>query len=436
MSSAEGSARPAPPEAIPRDDARGRRLLEELFAAAVASADPMRVLAPALLERPRGRCVVVGAGKSAAVMARAVEEAWPDVDLSGVVVTRYGHGAPTRRIEVLEAAHPVPDEASERAARRIMAAVAGLGPDDLVLALISGGGSSLMALPAEGLTLDDKRAVNRLLLASGLGINEMNQVRRRLSGIKGGRLAEAAHPARVVTLVISDVPGDDPRAIASGPTVFDPDAGADLSHLAGRLGPALPEAARRLLTRTPPPRAPFCSDIRMIATPQMALEAAAEAARRHGVTPVLLGDALEGEAREAGVLFAGMARSVRRHAQPAAPPAVLLSGGETTVTIGAAEPGRGGRNTEFLLSLALALGGESGISAISADTDGIDGTEDAAGALIGPDTLARARLAGLDPAAFLAGHDSYTLFRRLGDLVVTGPTLTNVNDFRAVLVLG
>ncbi|MBB3949074.1 glycerate kinase type-2 family protein [Aureimonas jatrophae] len=425
----------AAPVARFQGDTQARAILAELFAAAVSSADPMQVLAPALPERPRGRCVVVGAGKSAAVMAQAVEAAWTDVDLSGVVVTRYGHGAPTRRIEVLEAAHPVPDAASEQAARRILLAVQGLGPEDLVLALISGGGSSLMALPAGGLTLDDKRAVNRLLLASGLGINEMNQVRRRLSAIKGGRLAEAAHPARVATLVISDVPGDDPRAIASGPTVYDPEAAADLSALARRLGPALPEAARRLLVETPLPRPPFASDVRMIATPQMALEAAAAVARRHGLRPILLGDALEGEAREAGTLFAGMARSVRRHAQPAAAPAVLLSGGETTVTIGSAEPGRGGRNTEFLLALAVALRGERGISAISADTDGIDGTEDAAGAVITADTLERARRAGLDPAAFLSAHDSYTLFQRLGDLVVTGPTLTNVNDFRAVLVL-
>lgn len=417
------------------DDARARLILGELFAAAVGSADPMRVLAPALPDRPRGRCVVVGAGKSAAIMAQALETAWPDVDLSGVVVTRYGHGAPTQRIEVLEAAHPVPDEASERAARRILATVEGLGPDDLVLALISGGGSALMALPASGLTLADKRTVNRLLLASGLGINEMNQVRRRLSGIKGGRLAAAARPARVVTLVISDVPGDDPRAIASGPTVFDPDGDADLTDLAYRLGPDLPEAARRLLLATPPPIEPFDADLRMIATPQMALEAAAAVARRHGLTPVLLGDALEGEAREAGILLAGMARSVRLHGQPARAPAVLLSGGETTVTIGGTQPGRGGRNTEFLLALALALRGERGISALSADTDGIDGTEDAAGALVLPDTLSRARQAGLDPAALLTAHDSYTLFREVRDLVVTGPTLTNVNDFRAILVL-
>ncbi len=419
----------------PGRDLFARELLAELFAAAVASADPGRVLAGALPEKPAGRCVVVGAGKSAAVMARALEAAWPDVDLSGVVVTRYGHGVPTARIEVLEASHPVPDAASEAAARRIMEAVSGLGPRDLVLALISGGGSALLALPAGALTLDDKKAVNRLLLASGLGINEMNQVRRRLSAIKGGRLAEAARPARLVTLAMSDVPGDDPRAIASGPTVFDPEAGADLSALAERLGPSLPAEARRLLREPAQTRPFFESDVRLIATPQKALEAAADAARRVGVTPLLLGDALEGEAREAGVLFAGMARSVRRHAHPLPAPAVLLSGGETTVTIRSGEPGRGGRNTEFLLSLVLALRGEPGVYALSADTDGIDGTQDAAGALATPDTLARAARAGLDPAAFLAAHDSYGLFSAIGDLVVTGPTLTNVNDVRALLIL-
>jgi hydroxypyruvate reductase len=412
-----------------------RRVLRELFSAAVASADPMKVLARHLPEPPRGRCIVVGAGKSAAVMAKAVEQAWPDVTLSGVVVTRYGHAVPTQRIEVLEAAHPVPDQASEAAARRILAAVSDLCIDDLVLALMSGGGSSLMALPADGLTLEDKRTVNRLLLSSGLTINEMNQVRRRLSAIKGGRLAQAAHPARVVTLAISDVPGDDPRAIASGPTIFDPDSASDLSVLADRLGASLPDAARSLLIRPPVSTPAFTSDFRLIATPQAALEAAAKVALAHGITPLILGDALEGEAREAGIVMAGIARSVRLHGHPVQAPAVLLSGGETTVTIGDNVPGRGGRNTEFLLSLAVALRGERGISALSADTDGIDGTEDAAGAMITPDTLVRALAASCSPAAMLAAHDSYSVFEQLGDLVVTGPTLTNVNDFRAILVL-
>ncbi|WP_339949193.1 glycerate kinase [uncultured Albimonas sp.] len=410
-------------------------LLRAMFDAAVAAADPAQVLARFLPSRPVGRCIVVGAGKSAAAMARAVEDAWPDVDLSGVVVTRYGHAVPTQRIAVREAAHPTPDAAGEAAAREIMAAAASAGPDDLVLALISGGGSALMTLPRDPLTLDEKIAVNRLLLKSGLAIDDMNRVRRRLSRVKGGGLARAAGAARLVTLAISDVPGDDPEAIASGPTVPDPTAAEDLSRLIARLGPDLPEAARRLLEAPGERQEAFFPDYRLIATPQASLQAAAEVARAAGLAPVLLGDALEGEAREAGILMAGIARSVAVHATPAPAPAVLLSGGETTVTIGDTPPGRGGRNTEFLLALAVALGGRAGIHALAGDTDGIDGTEDAAGALVGPGTLARAREAGLDPRAMLDGHDSYSLFEALGDLVRTGPTLTNVNDFRAVLVL-
>lgn len=407
-------------------------LLGRLFGAAIASADPAMTVARHLPERPHGRVVVVGAGKSAAAMARAVEAVWPDV--TGVVVTRYGHGVPTKNIEVIEAAHPVPDQAGADAAQRILSAVRGLGPDDLVLALISGGGSALMAAPAPGLTLDDKMQVNRLLLASGAPISVMNQVRRRLSAIKGGRLALAAAPARVVTLAISDVPGDNPLAIASGPTVYDPDAAADLSGIVGTLGPELPEAARRLLLAAPRPLPPFTSDYRMISTPLLALQAAAEVARAVGVTPLVMGDAIEGEASAAGQVMAGIARSATLHGLPIKGPAVLLSGGETTVSIGSGKPGRGGRNTEFLLGLAVALDGLPGVHALAGDTDGIDGTEDAAGAIITPDTLARARASGLDPAAVLAGHDSYSLFDRIGDLVKTGPTLTNVNDFRAVLI--
>lgn len=410
-----------------------RDFLLRLFSAAVDSANPAKTVARHLPDPPRGRVVVVGAGKSAAAMARAVEEAWPGVDLSGVVVTRYGHAVPTRRIEVIEAAHPVPDRNGAQAARRILDAVGGLGPEDLVLALISGGGSALMTAPVPGLTLDDKMRVNRLLLASGAPISVMNRVRRRLSAIKGGRLALAAAPARVVTLAISDVPGDDPLAIASGPTVHDPDAGADLSEVVRMLGPDLPEPARRLLLEAPEPLPAFGADYRLISTPMLALEAAAARARAEGATPLILGDAIEGEAAAAGQVMAGIARSAALHGQPIRGPAVLLSGGETTVTIGAARPGRGGRNTEFLLAMALALDGTS-IHALACDTDGIDGTEDAAGAIIAPDTLPRARAAGLDPAAVLAGHDSYGLFVRLGDLVKTGPTLTNVNDFRAVYI--
>lgn len=405
-----------------------------MFDAAVAAADPARVLARHLPEKPKGRCIVVGAGKSAAAMARAVELAWPDVELSGVVVTRYGHSVPTEHIVVREASHPVPDAAGEAAAREILDTVRSARSDDLLLALISGGGSALMTLPAPPLTLAEKVEVNRLLLKSGLTIDDMNRVRRRLSLIKGGGLARAAGPARLVTLAISDVPGDHPAAIASGPTVPDPSADEDLSHLVTRLGPGLPGAARDLLLAPVEDPRSFDTDYRLIAAPQMSLEAAAVVAQAAGVTPVILGDSLEGEAREVGIVMAGIARSVAAHAAPVPPPAVLLSGGETTVTIGDTPPGRGGRNTEFLLSLAVALDGHPDILALAGDTDGIDGTEDAAGAIIGSDTLARALTSGCDPRRALAAHDSYTLFDRIGCLIRTGPTLTNVNDFRAVLI--
>lgn len=415
------------------DDATA--LLRRMMTAAIAAADPADVLARHLPDPPEGRCIVVGAGKSAAAMARALETAWPDVDLSGVVVTRYGHAVPTDRIRVREASHPVPDAAGVEAAREILQTAEAAGKDDLVIALISGGGSSLMPLPAPPLTLDEKVAVNRLLLKSGLTIEEMNRVRRRLSKIKGGGLARAAHPAKLVTLAISDVPGDDPAAIASGPTVPDPTAGDDLSALVDRLGPGLPSTARDILLAPAEEHTDFEVDYRMIATPQMSLEAAARVAQAAGVTPVLLGDALEGEARELGIVMAGIAKSVARHETPARAPAVLLSGGETTVSIGDTAPGRGGRNTEFLLSLAIALNGQPGIHALAVDTDGIDGTEDAAGAVIGPDFLERTQSKGLSAKGYLAGHDSYSLFDLTGDLIRTGPTLTNVNDFRAILVL-
>ena len=427
------------------NDARARDALRRMFDAAVRSADPRAVLARHLPEPPApgGRVLVLGAGKSAAAMAAAVEAAWPDQDLSGLVVTRYGHAAPTRRIEVVEASHPVPDAAGEAAARRILdLARGGLSDRDLVLFLASGGGSALLTLPAPGLSLADKQAVNRALLRSGATIHQMNCVRRHLSAIKGGRLAAAAHPARVVTLAISDVPGDDPAVIASGPTVPDPTTFADARGLLAHFGIAPPEAVAAHLARaaeeTPKPGDPRLagSDYRMIATPQMALEAMAAEARALGLAPLILGDALEGEAREVGTVLAGIARGVRAHGHPLAAPAVLLSGGETTVTIrsGDGEPARGGRNTECLLGLAVALAGDPGIWALAGDTDGVDGTEDAAGAVVAPDTLARGAAAGLDARAVLAAHDSYGLFAALGDLVVTGPTLTNVNDVRAVLV--
>lgn len=414
---------------------QAQALLRDMFDAAVGAADPAQVLADHLPPKPQGRCIVVGAGKSAAAMAAALEAAWPDVDLSGIVVTRHGHQVPMRRITVCQASHPVPDAASQDAAERILAAAKAAGPDDLVLALISGGGSALMAAPRAPLTLEDKIMVNRLLLRSGLTIEDMNRVRRRLSAIKGGRLAQAAAPARLVTLAISDVPGDDPAAIASGPTVPDPTAGQDLSWLVDRLGPDLPQAARDLLMAPPQPAAAFDADYRLIATPQMSLLAAARVAERAGVTPVLLGDALEGEAAQLGIAMAGIARATAAHGTPTPAPAVLLSGGETTVTIGQGDPGRGGRNTEFLLSLAVALRGQPGIHALAADTDGIDGTEDAAGAIIGPDLPQRVAELGLDMRAALAGHDSYSLFDATDSLIRTGPTLTNVNDFRAVLVV-
>ncbi|HEY0419921.1 MAG TPA: glycerate kinase [Acetobacteraceae bacterium] len=420
------------------DDGRARAVLRRVFDAAVAAADPRVVLARHLPEPPKGRCVVVGGGKSAAVMAAALEDAWPDVPLSGVVVTRYGHAVPTRRIEVIEASHPVPDANSERGARRVLEAVRGLGPDDMVLALMSGGASALLALPAEGLTLADKQAINRALLASGATISEMNAVRKHLSAIKGGRLAAAASPARVVTLAISDVPGDDPAVIGSGPTVPDPTTFAEARALVARYGFTPTEAVARRLAQdgdeTPKPGSLPHAEFRLIATPAMALRATAEAARAEGLAPLILGDALEGESREMGTVMAGIARSVRDHGLPLPAPALLLSGGETTVSIGAGPAGRGGRNTEFLLGLAVALGGLPGIWAVAGDTDGIDGTEDAAGAMVMPDTLSRARAAGLDPRAVLAAHDSYGLFDAIGDLIRTGPTLTNVNDIRAILI--
>lgn len=415
-----------------------RQLLRSLFDAAVAAADPAVAVPAHLPDPPKGRTVVVGAGKASAAMGLAFERHWPGA-LAGLIVTRYGHGAPCQRLEVVEAAHPVPDEAGRAAAARMLELVRGLSADDLVVALISGGGSSLLTLPPPGLTLADKQAVNRALLRSGASIDEMNCVRKHLSAIKGGRLAAAAHPARVVTLLISDVPGDDPAVIASGPTVPDATTAADALAILERYGIEVAAQVRHHLAgpaaETPKPGDPRLAggDVRLIAAPQLSLEAAAAAARAAGITPVLLGDAIEGEAREVGQVMAGIARSVRRHGQPAAAPAVLLSGGETTVTVRGG--GRGGRNVEYLLGLAVALDGLPDVWAIAGDTDGIDGAEEVAGAIVVPDTLARARAAGLDPHEVLARNDAHTLFEILGDQVITGPTLTNVNDFRAVLVV-
>lgn len=421
---------------------RARAFLREMFDAAVASASPSQVLAQALPEKPTGRCVVVGAGKASAAMAAALEAAWPEVTLEGVVVTRDEHAVPTQHITILEASHPVPDERSEQAARAILKAVDGLEADDLVIALISGGGSSLLSLPAEGITLEEKKQIGKDLLHSGATITEMNTVRRHLSAIKGGRLAQAAYPARVATFVISDVPGDDPSVIASGPTVPDQTTALDALRIVRKYDLTLPDSALALLkreadhARQDTPAVAEGNSLTMIATPFMALQAAADVARKAGVTPVILGDAIEGESCSAGIVFSGISRSVKQHAVPVSAPAVLLSGGETTVTIKKGEtPGRGGRNTEFLLACAQALGGESGIWAMAGDSDGIDGTEDAAGAIVTPDTLARGEKAGVNAEDFLKRHDSYSYFKEIGDLVITGPTLTNVNDIRILLVL-
>ncbi|MEH0293368.1 MULTISPECIES: glycerate kinase type-2 family protein [Agrobacterium] len=418
------------------NDTSARDALNRIFMAAVASADPAKVLQYHLPSPPKGRCVVVGAGKASAAMAAALEAAWPHVDLSGVVVTRYGHAVPTAHIEIIEASHPVPDDRSAEAAKRILAAVEGLTTDDMVIALISGGGSALMVAPAEGMTLADKMAVNRALLASGATISDMNAVRKHLSRIKGGRLALAARPAKVVSLLISDVPGDDPSEIASGPTVADPSDIETVREIISRYALDLPENVRKVLEKgeETPKTGDIDEDIRLIAAPSLALQAAADEAVKLGLTPLILGDSLEGESKDVGAVMAGIALSASRKGLPVKGPAVLLSGGETTVTIGKGPAGKGGRNTEFLLSLALTLKGAGSIWAIAGDSDGIDGVEDAAGAVVMPDTLARMREAGVDPRQSLVSHDSYTAFKAAGDLVVTGPTLTNVNDIRAILI--
>ena len=414
-----------------------REILRRLFDAAIAAADPALCVPPHLPPDDGGRLIVIGAGKASAAMARAVEDHWSG-PLDGLVVTRYGHGVPCQRIEIVEAAHPVPDAAGELAAQRILAKVQGLNENDRVLALISGGGSALLAAPAAGITLAEKRAITTALLRSGASIGEMNCVRKHLSAIKGGRLAAAAWPAPVLTLAISDVPGDDPAVIASGPTVADPTTAVDALKVLDFHAIAIPDALRaRLATgelETPKPGDPRLtqSEFRLVASPRQMLEAAAAEASRLGVTPLILGDAIEGEAREVGKALAGMAISCGRHGFPAKKPCVLLSGGETTVTMKGA--GRGGRNTEFLLGLALALDGMPGIHALAADTDGIDGSEDNAGAYVGPDTLARARKLGVDPRQRLAGNDAWGFFAALDDLLVTGPTRTNVNDFRALSI--
>ncbi len=418
-------------------DSAPRALLTAMFRAAIASAQPAVCVPAHLPAPPRGRLIVVGAGKASAAMAQAVEHHWPG-PLSGLVVTRYGYGVPCSRIEIVEAAHPVPDAAGMRAAERMLALVQGLSPDDLVLCLISGGGSALLPLPAPGLTLELKHTLGRALLASGATIGEFNCVRRHLSSIKGGRLGAACHPARVLTLLMSDVPGDRPTDIASGPTVADPTTCEDALNILRRYAIDVPPPVRDLLESgrgesvKPGDARLTGAEVRMIATPQMALEAAAVLGRSAGYAPHILGDAIEGEARDVGTVFAGIATQVADRSQPFEAPCVLLSGGETTVTVRGI--GRGGRNVEFLLSLAVALEGHARIFGIAGDTDGVDGQDEIAGALIAPDTLARAWSLGLRPKDVLANNDAHTFFQTLGDSVITGPTLTNVNDFRAILI--
>jgi len=440
---------PSPALADPRRDPQ--QFLLDLYQRAVQRAQPLHSMAQYLPPPPKGRTVVLGAGKAGGSMAQALEALWPpDAPLSGLVVTRYGHIPPrppglAQRLEVVEAAHPVPDAAGLAAAERILALTQGLTADDLVLCLVSGGGSALLTLPADGMDLQDKQRINQALLESGAAIGEMNCVRKHLSRIKGGRLAAACYPAKVVTLTISDVPGDDPSVIASGPTVPDASTGAEALAILNRYQIPLPDSLRAALEdgalETPKPGDPRFAghEVHLIATPQQSLDAAAEAAVAAGITAHVLSDEIEGESREIGKMHAALARAVARHGSPFAKPCVILSGGETTVTIRPRQPGaakgRGGRAGEFCMGLAQALQGQGGVWALAADTDGIDGVEDNAGARVAPDTLQRAAALQLRLSDHLDRNDAYGFFEALGDLVVTGPTHTNVNDFRAILIL-
>ena len=417
-------------------DARDRDLLVAMFEAAVAAAEPEKALAPHLPERPKGRTVVIGAGKGAAQLASAFERLWGPCE--GVVVTRYGYACETQFLRVMEAAHPVPDAAGLAASEALFAALEGLTADDLVIALVCGGGSALLPAPAEGLSFEDEVALNKALLASGAPIGVMNAIRKQVSRIKGGRLALAAHPARVVSLIVSDVPGDDPAQVASGPTVPDAVGKAEALALAAAYGVALPPSVAKWLETSPEPPMPddprFAGNVvQVVASAARSLEAAAGVAEAAGVSAAILSDAIEGEARDVGLVHAALAREVVTRARPFQAPVVLLSGGETTVTI-KAEGGRGGRNTEFLLSFARAVDGLSGIAALAADTDGIDGTEPNAGAFANGDTARAMRAAGVDPSAALAKHDAWGAFDAVGAIFAPGPTGTNVNDFRAVII--
>jgi hydroxypyruvate reductase len=415
----------------------GRELLLHLFDAALQAADPYHVLAPHLPPPPKGRTVVIGAGKAAARMAQALEHHWQG-PLSGLVVTRYGHAAPLRHVVVVEAGHPLPDEAGHAAAARMLELVQGLTADDLVICLMSGGGSALLTLPAPGITLAHKRAITDALLRSGAPIDQMNCVRKHLSAIKGGRLALACGAARVLTLVVSDVPGDDPATVASGPTLADRSTAAQALQVLEHYGIAIPAEVRAVL-QDPAQETPKPGDPRLrgqhaivIASARDALQAAAQAARAAGYTPMILSDRLEGEARVLATEHAQLVRQVLQQSRPVRRPCVLLSGGETTVTVRG--QGRGGRNTEYLLALAIALQGAPEVHAVACDTDGIDGSEDNAGAILTPLSLKRAAHHGLVPQALLEDNDAYTFFAGLHDLVVTGPTRTNVNDFRAIVI--
>jgi hydroxypyruvate reductase len=411
--------------------------LRALFDRAVEVADPMRSLPAHLPPRPAGRVVVVGAGKASARMAEAVEAEWGSCE--GLVITRYGHGRPTRGIEVVEAAHPVPDAAGEAATERMLRLVGALGEGDLALALISGGASALLVAPAEGVSLADKRAVNAALLASGAPIGDMNVVRKHLSRVKGGQLAAAAFPARLLALAISDVPGDEPATVGSGPTVGEVSTPGDARAILARWGIAVPPSVISVLSGPTGVVAPgdprlARAETRVIAAPAQSLAAAAEMARAAGCEVLLGSDAVQGEAREVAARMGAEALALRAARGDGAPPLLLLSGGELTVT--RRGDGVGGPNAEFALALALALGGAAGLHALACDSDGVDGAAEVAGAVIGPDTLPRARALGLDPEEALSRNDAHGFFEALGDQVVTGPTLTNVNDVRAILVGG
>ncbi|MCT4608598.1 MAG: glycerate kinase [Pelagimonas sp.] len=419
-------------------DLNDRNFLTDLFETAVAAADPMKALAGVLPERPKGRVIVVALGKGAAQMAAAFETLW-DAPVEGIVVTRYGYGAPCRYLPVLEAAHPVPDQAGQEAAERVMQVVSDLSEDDLVVALVCGGGSALLPAPPEGLTLEDEQALNRALLASGAPIGVMNAIRKHMSGIKGGRLAAMAHPARVVSLVVSDVPGDDPAQVASGPTVPDGVTREDVLAMIETRNIALPDNImahiRSEASSAPLPDDPVFArnEVHVVASANLSLEAAAAKAQAQGIPAVILSDAIEGEAADVGQVHAAIAREVALKNRPFTAPVVVLSGGETTVTLGET-PGRGGRNTAFLLSFAQGIDGVPDITALAADTDGIDGSEDNAGAFADGGSMARLRQAGHDPMAFVKAQDPWGAFDAIGDIYAPGPTGTNINDFRAILI--